>query len=195
MKTHTKLANIESLLEKPVFTSKEANELGVSPSLLCYYMQKDLIQRVNKGLYQAVSVKKEFDFKWEDLIFTVKSISQGVICLVSALAIYELTDEMPRKHWIAVPHSTTKPIRTNTIIKRMRDVSTGLTSWDVDGESLPIFDMERTIIDAFRFLSKEIALKALQIGLREKNIDSRKLQKYAKKLRVDITPYLLAMTI
>ncbi|HCE6173185.1 TPA: hypothetical protein NHL33_003120, partial [Legionella pneumophila] len=175
MKTHTKLANIESLLEKPVFTSKEANELGVSPSLLCYYMQKDLIQRVNKGLYQAVSVKKEFDFKWEDLIFTVKSISQGVICLVSALAIYELTDEMPRKHWIAVPHGTTKPMRPNTIIKRMRDVSTGLTTWDIDGESVPIFDMERTIIDAFRFLSKEIALKALQNGLREKHVDSRKL--------------------
>ncbi|HAT1597057.1 TPA: hypothetical protein I8Y58_002294 [Legionella pneumophila] len=195
MKTHTKLANIESLLEKPVFTSKEASELGMPPSLLCYYIKKDLIQRVNKGLYQAVSVKKEFDFKWEDLIFTVKSISQGVICLVSALAIYELTDEMPRKHWIAVPHGTTKPMRPNTIIKRMRDVSTGLTTWDIDGESVPIFDMERTIIDAFRFLSKEIALKALQNGLREKNIDSRKLQKYAKKLRVNIAPYLLAMTI
>ncbi|HHY0669720.1 TPA: type IV toxin-antitoxin system AbiEi family antitoxin domain-containing protein [Legionella pneumophila] len=195
MKTHNKLANIESLLEKPVFTSKEASELGMSPSLLCYYIKKDLIQRVNKGLYQAVSVKKEFDFKWEDLIFTVKSISQGVICLVSALAIYELTDEMPRKHWIAVPHGTTKPMRPNTIIKRMRDVSTGLTTWDIDGESVPIFDMERTIIDAFRFLSKEIALKALQNGLREKHVDSRKLQKYAKKLRVNIAPYLLAMTI
>ncbi|HEL8418934.1 TPA: type IV toxin-antitoxin system AbiEi family antitoxin domain-containing protein, partial [Legionella pneumophila] len=193
--TYTKLANIKSLLRKPVFTSKEANELGMSPSLLCYYVQKDIIHRVSKGLYQAVYVKKEFDFRWEDLIFTLRSISQGVICLVSALAIYELTDEMPRKHWIAVPHSTTKPMRPNTIVKRMRDVSTGLTTWNVDGESVPIFDMERTIIDAFRFLSKEIALKALQTGLREKHIDSRKLQRYAKKLRVDVTPYLLAMTI
>lgn len=195
MKTYTKLANIKSLLRKPVFTSKEANELGMSPSLLCYYVQKDIIHRVSKGLYQAVYVKKEFDFRWEDLIFTLRLISQGVICLVSALAIYELTDEMPRKHWIAVPHSTTKPMRPNTIVKRMRDVSTGLTTWNVDGESVPIFDMERTIIDAFRFLSKEIALKALQTGLREKHIDSRKLQRYAKKLRVDVTPYLLAMTI
>ncbi|HHF7353957.1 TPA: hypothetical protein ACPSKZ_003883, partial [Legionella anisa] len=191
----TKLVNIQFLLEKPVFTSKEANELGMSPSLLCYYIQKDIIHRVDKGLYQAVSVKKKFDFKWEDLIFTVKSISQGVICLVSALAIYELTDEMPRKHWIAVPHSTTKPIRTKTIIKRMRDVSTGLTTWNIDGESVPIFNMERTIIDAFRFLSKEIALKALHIGLREKQIDPQKLQSYAKKLRIDITSYLLAMRI
>lgn len=190
MKINTKLSKIETLLKKPIFTSKEANELGVSSSLLCYYVQKDIIHRLNKGLYQGTSVKKEFDFKWEDLIFTVKSISQGVICLVSALAIYELTDEIPRKHWIVVPHNTTKPKRTNTIIKRMRDVSTGLAKWKVDGESIPIFDKERTIIDAFRFLSKEIALKALQIGLREKHIDSQKLQRYAKKLRVDLTPYL-----
>lgn len=43
--SHPKLDNIESLLEKPVFTSKEANELGVSPSLLCYYIQKGFIPK------------------------------------------------------------------------------------------------------------------------------------------------------
>lgn len=195
MKTTSKLSNIESLLKKPFFTSKEADELGVSPSLLCYYVKQDIIHRVDKGLYQAVSGAKELDFKWEDLIFKVKTIPQGVICLVSALIIYELTDEMPRKHWIAVPHNTTKPVRPNAVIKRMRDMITGITVWNIDGEKIPIFDIERTIIDAFRFLSKEIALKALQTGLRDKSINSRKLQSYAKKLRVNITPYLLALTI
>lgn len=195
MKTISKLSNIESLLEKPFFTSKEAEKLGVSPSLLCYYAQQAIIHRVDKGLYQAVSGAKELDFKWEDLHFTIKTIPRGVICLLSALIIYDLTDEMPRKHWIAVPHNTTKPVRPNTVIKRMRNMTTGITVWNIDGELIPIFDIERTIIDTFRFLSREVALKALQTGLRDKNINFRKLQGYAKKLRVNITPYLLAMTL
>ena len=54
--------------------------------------------------------------------------------------------------------------------------------------SVPIFDRERTIIDAFRLLSIETAVKALKKYLTgdAKNIDLLKLQKYAEKLRVDI---------
>ena len=59
-----------------------------------------------------------------------------------------------------------------------------LESLDIDGTIVPIFDRERTILDAFRFLSKETALKALKTGfeqLREKRIDINKLRLYAKK--------------
>ncbi len=62
---------------------------------------------------------------------------------------------------------------------------------------IPIFDRERTIVDAFRLLSREIAIKALKIALTKggKNrIDLIKLQEYAKKLRCNIAPYLISLT-
>lgn len=79
---------------------------------------------------------------------------QGIVCLASALALYELTDEMPREHWLAVPNSTTAPKRDHSRIVRMRDIETGKTLYPIGRETVVIFDRERTIIDAFRYLSK-----------------------------------------
>jgi hypothetical protein len=47
-----------------------------------------------------------------------------------------------------------------------------------------IFDRERTIVDAFRYLSKEIAIKALKMAVKnlsDKKLDIKKLQRYAKQ--------------
>jgi hypothetical protein len=59
-----------------------------------------------------------------------------------------------------------------------------------------IFDRERCIVDAFRYFSKEIALKALQKHLKNKGHKPqlRKVAEYAKLLRVDLTPYILSYT-
>jgi hypothetical protein len=54
-----------------------------------------------------------------------------------------------------------------------------------------------TIIDAFRLLSRETAIKALRAAIAKggKNrLDFVKLEAYAKELRFDITPYLLSVT-
>jgi predicted transcriptional regulator of viral defense system len=81
---------------------------------------------------------------------------------------------------------------------RMRNHALGKTVIDIDGVVVPIFDRERTILDAFRYLSKETALKALKVGLdqpREKRIDINKLRTYAKKMKINIDSYLLALTV
>jgi predicted transcriptional regulator of viral defense system len=114
--------------------------------------------------------------------------------LVSALSIYGLTDDIPRQHWIAVPNQTTAPTRPNTTIKRLRDCQTGKTFYKLGKETIAIFDRERTIVDSFRFLGQETALKALNNALKSKHpIDIQKLLQYAKKLRVNIAPYLQTM--
>lgn len=121
----------------------------------------------------------------------------GVICLISALAIFEITDEIPRQHWIAVSHGTSIDRGPNVKIMRFRNMDLGKTKIDLAGIRVSIFDPERTIIDAFRLLSRETAIKALKMGLSDKGnsrLDLRKLQAYAKKLRFNIAPYLLTAT-
>ncbi|MGL4348711.1 MAG: hypothetical protein ACRCSV_04570 [Chlamydiales bacterium] len=74
----------------------------------------------------------------------------------------------------------------------------GKTTIHLGGIQVPIFDRERTIIDAFRLLSRETAIKALKIALYSKGtnrIDLRKLQSYAKILRYNIDPYLTTLMI
>ena len=188
---------LKDLFARPVFYAAEAREAGIHPSRLSYYVKTNRIERIGHGVYRGVESSVDADFQWEDLIIIAKSIPRGIVCLVSALALYELTDEMPREHWIAVPHSTTAPKREHTRIVRMRDMKSGKTLYPIGRETVAIFDRERTIIDAFRYLSKEIAIKALKAAVSGKassKLDIKKLQQYARQFGLNLEPYILTVT-
>lgn len=187
-----------TLSKKAVFSSAEGREAGIPPRMLAYFCQKGQIEKVSRGMYKIKDIDFHSAFEWEDLAITALSIPNGVICLISALCYYGLTDEIMREFWIAIPHATTSPARENARIVRMRNISFGQTTIKIGSRKIKIFDRERTVVDSFRYLDKETALKALQAYLKatnDKKPDIDKLLKYAKKLRVDLTPYILAFTL
>jgi predicted transcriptional regulator of viral defense system len=198
MKDKIALKKLKQLLAAPNFTSKEARDCGVSPAHLNYYIRRGEIERISRGLYRGARAPEMLNFQWGDLVSIVRGTQNGVVCLISALALYELTQEIPRQHWIAIKNTTSRHFNPMVKVIRMRNHVLGKTVIDIDGVVVPIFDRERTILDAFRYLSKETALKALKIGLeqpREKRIDINKLRTYAKKMKINIDPYLLALTV
>jgi len=198
MKDKIALKKLEQLLAAPNFTSKEARDCGVSSANLNYYIRMGEIERISRGLYRGAKAPEMLNFQWEDLVSIVRGTQDGVVCLISALVLYELTEEIPRQHWIAIKNTTSRHFNPMVKVIRMRNHALGKTVIDIDGVVIPIFDRERTILDAFRYLSKETALKALKAGLaqqREKKIDIKKLRAYAKKMKINIDPYLLALTI
>lgn len=198
MKKPTSLSIIHRLLTQTSFTVDEAKQFGVSAAHLAYYIKKGLIKRLGRGIYQSVNYQGSSEnFRWEDLIEAVNSVPGGVICLISALAIYDITEEIPREHWIAVSHNTSIYRGDKVRIVRFRNMELGKTEVDQGGIQIPIFDRERTIVDSFRLLSRETAIKALKMALSQKGtkrLDLKKLQSYAKKLRFNITPYLITAT-
>lgn len=190
-------ATIKQLAERAVFTAEEARAVGIPPRMLAHFCNKGLIERISRGVYKGMVAKVDIDFRWEDLALVAMSIPNGVICLISALCYYGLTDQIMRRFWIAVPHTAKSPKRPKTRIVRMRNIELGQIEITIGANHLKIFDRERTIVDAFRYLETEIAIKALQEYLKQKepskpNLD--KLLKYAKALRVNIYPYIIAMT-
>ncbi|WP_039360817.1 type IV toxin-antitoxin system AbiEi family antitoxin domain-containing protein [Candidatus Protochlamydia amoebophila] len=188
----------QKLSKKSVFTSVDGLSAGIPSRMFSYFCSKGQIERVSRGIYKIKEIEFDQDFEWEDLALTAMSIPNGTICPISALCYYELTDEIMREFWIAVPHSTTSPKRENAHIVRMRNTTLGQITIKIGNDDVKIFDHERTIVDAFRYLDKEIALKALQTYLKatkENKPDLKKLRKYAKTLRVDLTPYIMAFTM
>lgn len=187
-----------ALSKKGIFSSAEGRAVGIPPRMLTYFCEKGEIEKVRRGVYKIKNLDFDSAFEWEDLASTALSIPNGVICLISALCYYGLTDEIMREFWIAIPHATTAPSRENARIIRMRNISFGKTWVKIGRWKIKIFDRERTIVDAFRYLDKETALKALQIYLKsgkERKPDIDKLLRCAKKLRVDLTSYISAFTL
>ncbi len=185
------------LLNQPSFTSKEAKALGVPAAVLSHYVKAGKLKRIRRGVYQAIDYQNPEAFRWLDLIEAVHSINGGVVCLISALAVYDLTEEIPRQHWIGIRHGTSARSSRQIKVVRFRDLDLGKVEIELEGARIPIFDRERTIIDAFRLLSRETAIKALKTASAKggKNrIDLIKLEAYAKKLHFDISPYLMSIT-
>lgn len=185
MRPKASLILLTPLLSQPSFTAKEAKNLGISAAVLSHYIKSGQLHRIRHGVYQATNYQNPKSFRWADLIKAVLSINGAVICLISALAVYDLTEELPRQHWIGIRHGTSARSNRQTKIIRFRDLELGKT------------EIKLEIVDAFRLFSRETAIKALKMAIKQggKNrIDLIKLEAYAKQLHVDITPYLLSIT-
>jgi predicted transcriptional regulator of viral defense system len=188
--------SFKKLLLKPSFTGKDARTEGIDPHRLHYYVKKGVIERIARGVYRNPKIEVQA-FEWQDLLETAQSIPGGTICGVSALSYYDLTQEVPRQLWIAVPNSRKEPKRPKTKILRLRNFSLGRTPLKVENFETFIFDRERCVVDAFKLLSKESALNTLKIYLKptlKHKPDLPKLARYSKKLRINIAAYLEALS-
>ena len=197
MRPKTALFKIGPLLKEPSFTSVDARARGVTAATLAYYVAAGELTRIGRGVYRGSDVPEVEDFRWGDLIEAVKRAKDGVVCLMSALAFYGLTEETPRQHWIAIRHGTVHHHPASSKVIRMRNFELGKSMAKTGKVKFPIFDRERTVVDTFRFLSRETAIKALKAALKKKGrekINLVLLQEYSRKLRVDLEPYLLAVT-
>lgn len=188
------IEQLKPLLQKPSFTIAEAEELGVSRRMLGHYVKTGDLLRLSAGVFCSSNERLAVDFQWEDLVRTLSQIPDGIVCLTTALRLWDLTDEHSSEFWIAIPVTQWPPRIRHVRSVRMRNLNLGRTILKLGEWDIPIFDPERTVIDSFRYLSIETAVKSLKRLSAQRGIDFRKLSEYAKALRVNITPYLIAVS-
>jgi predicted transcriptional regulator of viral defense system len=185
---------LRQLFKRPLFTAEEAAAMGVPSHALTYLVRLGKLERIGRGAYRSADWQSDTNPIEEELGLTASLVRDGVICLISALDLHHLTDQIPRERWIAVPNSRRAPKVEGARVVRMRNIELGRITISIGEYRVDIFDRERTVVDAFRHLEPEIAIKALQAYL-EQGADLPKLRRYAKILRVNLTPYILALTV
>lgn len=190
------IKQLEPFLNIPFFSIEQAEKKDIPRHALAYLVKIGTLERIFPGTYRFSEYEPRVEVQWENLALVAASTPNAVICLISALCYYDLTDQVMREIWIAIPHEVYSPKRPNTRFIRMRNIHLGRSHIHLGEYNVQIFDRERCVIDAFRYLSKEIAIKALQRYLQSTNYkpNLKKLASYAKKLRINITPYVLACT-
>ena len=137
-----------------------------------------------------------------DLVIVAHKIPQGVVCLVSALAFYELTTQIPHAVNLALESGSTRPRLTFPPLRVFWFSGTawskGVERHQLDGTPVRIYGVEKSVADAFKFrrrLGLDLAIEALKAYRTRPSFDVNMLLHYARVCRVEqvMSPYLEAL--
>lgn len=193
--THTQrvldLANQKGLLRASDLDAIEAPRV-----VLTRLTAAGLLDRVGRGLYRLPSHPGS---EHESLATVATKVPQAVFCLLTALQFHELTTQLPRQVWIAMPRGSHVPRIDYPPIKMVQmtgDVyAEGIETVERDGVKLRVYGVAKTVADCFKHRNKiglDVALEALKDVRAKHRASADDLWRYAKICRVAniMRPYL-----
>lgn len=149
--------------------------------------------RVRKGVYMLPEKLAT------TMIDVEKIIPGGVVCLYSAFRFHGLTTQVPTSTCIAVAHNRKiqLPVFPAISLYYWTDeyLTIGIQSVDIEGMTIRITDLERTVCDAIRYRNKiglDVCGEVLNDYLKKPNRNIGLLNTYARQLRIHktLTQYL-----
>lgn len=178
----------------------ELRAKGVTPATLSRMVAAGEVVRLGRGLYQLADASVDTQ---HDLAQAAKRVPKGVVCLVSALAFHGLTDQLPRRVWLAIgqkdwrPNADYPPLRIVRLARGplTQDVETHV----IEGVTVKVFSAPRSVIDAFRqerAVGRNLGVESLREILRQRKATPAILADIALRLGVwtKVRPYLEALT-
>ncbi len=177
----------------------EAVRLGIPVHTIYQMFAKGIIAREARGEYYLA--KEDIPFP-NELVSVCKRIPKAVICLISALAFYDLTTQIPYAIYIALPQEIRAPRLKypplNIVWLSTKAYAAGIEEKVLDTGTIRIYSMEKTIADCFKFRNKvgdDATIEALRDYRRKFRPRIDKLLEYARINRVEkrMRPYLEAI--
>lgn len=184
-------------------TLARANELaatGIAAATVSRAVKDGDVIRIGRGLYQLPNGEADTNLT---LAEASKRVPKGVICMTSALAFHGLTDQMPRKVWIAIgakdwgPSIDHPPLR---IVRfRSPNFEYGIEHHSIAGIDVPIYSVAKTLADAFRnpkLLDRSVAIEALRNAVIDRKATPAEIADTARHCGAwnRMRPYLEAIT-
>lgn len=170
----------EQLLERvgSVFRWSDAHATGLSDPVLYRLVKQGRIERISHGLYRLAEV----DIADLDLVVIAASSDRATLCLTSALARHDLTDQIPSRIDIALPRGTrapkvSAPARWHQFAAATFDLGRDVIG--LDGEfTIGLYSPERSIVDAYRLRhleGDELGREALKAWLQRRGSQPSRL--------------------
>src|SRR5437879_3077914 len=172
----------------PTFRTRDARAAGIHWRDLYALRDAGEVIELSRGLFRFADAGGVTGI---DLLTVSRRAPDGMICLVSTLAHWDLTDEIPAVVDLAVPRGSSRPAinypPTRVHVFDPRTFGLGRVRVDLgSGEEIPISNRERTIVDVFRLrnrLGTDLAYGALRDYLRRTGSKPGELMRLAQELR------------
>ena len=191
---------IELLRYQGIMRLSEFKANGITAATIGRMVRGGEVTRLARGLYQLPDAPLDAN---HSLAEAAKRVPRGVVCLVSALAYHEMTDQLPRAVWMAIGTRDWMPKvgRPELRIVRFTNALLNDDVLTVDIENVPVkvFGVAKTIADCFRHRRKvgqTVALEGLQEALRQRKASPAEIARQAERggVATVVRPYLEALT-
>jgi predicted transcriptional regulator of viral defense system len=182
---------------------KELKEANFHTREITLLVKERTIQKIKPGFYRLSDYGYFKDVNLS-LITVCRADPQAVICLISALDYYEMTDFNPSEIYYAIPHSQKKKSISYPPVKafffRERFYKPGINIIHTKYGELKIYNKEKTICDMFRYrnkLGEDLAMQALKNYLKQKKKSIATLIKYTEicQVKTIIMPILKGLVV
>lgn len=151
-------------------------------------IERGVIEKIRYGYYQWADSEN-----MSEAALLTRLFPDAIMSMDTALFYYRYSDRTPLAWHLSVSKDSgksrfkidypfTKPYYVEPSILEL-----GVTSGEIDGNAVRIYDKERTICDCLRYsgkMDKEIFNKALRSYITDGEKNIPRLSEYAKKLRV-----------
>jgi predicted transcriptional regulator of viral defense system len=170
--------------------------IGIPRVILARLTSSGQLAKVGRGLYRLADAPVA---EQEGLATIAVKVPQAVFCLLTALQIHELTTQLPRQIWIAMPQGSHTPKLDYPPVKMVQfsgeAFSEGIEVIKTDQVALRVYCVAKTVADCFKHRNKiglDVAIEALKDALSQKKASANDLWRYAKICRVAnvMRPYL-----
>lgn len=178
----------------------ELRTAGISPETIARAVNDGELERISRGLYQRHDADLDEN---RSLAEAAKRAPKGVVAMVSALAFHGLTDQMPRRVWMAIGSSDWSPAPSYPPLRivRFRDqyLRQEVEQHSIAGVSVPIYSVAKTLADVFRnarLVDRSVAIEGLRAALSLHKATPGRIADVAKEAGAwtIMQPYLEALT-
>ena len=163
------------------FRPSQLEPLGIPYHRLRQLEAEEAVERIGWGLYRLAEAEPTERYSIASVCARVPS---GIVCLLSALQVYEIGTQLPRQVWIAIPHKAKAPVLKGIGVRLVRFSAAALTYGvrETSFEEVPtrITSPARTIVDCFRFqrlVGREAAVEALREALDGRKVTTAELMR------------------
>jgi predicted transcriptional regulator of viral defense system len=193
--THTQRV-LNLLVQKGMLRPNDLDAIGAPRVVLTRMMTKGLLEKIGPGIYCLPQSQSSEN---ESLVTIATKVPQAVFCLLTALQFHELTTQLPRQIWIAMPRGSHTPKIDFPPIRMVQFTgdaySEGVEVVERDQVALRVYCVAKTVADCFKHRNKiglDVALEALKDARSKKKATADDLWRYAKICRVSnvMRPYL-----
>ena len=180
---------------------KDLKKQGIHTDTIRKLLVRGEIEKIKSGLYRLSDFAM---MSHQGFVDVCMAIPKAVVCLHSALSYYELTTIVPEVIMVAVPRETKAPHLEYPPVKvfyfSQTNYETGIKKVHTKNGDFRIYEIEKTIVDCFRYrnkLGEDVAIEGLRnyLKLKDANINRLFLRAREGRMYRIIKPYVEALMV